>query len=104
MSQPAEITVEQVRHIARLARLTLDEAEQAAYTQELNAILGYARQLMAIDVSGVEPLTHAIETRNVWRDDTPGPVLGQARTLANAPLADQGFFRLPKVLGGDESS
>ncbi|MEA3015601.1 MAG: aspartyl-tRNA(Asn)/glutamyl-tRNA(Gln) amidotransferase subunit [Sphingomonadales bacterium] len=87
-----------VRHIARLARIAVTEAEVEALAPELNNILGWVEQLQEVDVSGVEPMTAVIPNALRLRDDevTDGGI--RDRILANAPAAEHGFFAVPKVI------
>jgi aspartyl-tRNA(Asn)/glutamyl-tRNA(Gln) amidotransferase subunit C len=98
------ITPETVRHVAKLARLALDEAHVQKYAAQLESILGYVNQIRRADVSGVEPMAHAVPLHNVLRDDTARPGLPLEQVLQNAPETDGPFFKVPKVLGGDEDS
>ena len=98
------ITPEQVRHVAKLARLALDERELARLGGQLEAILGYVAKIGEVDVSGVEPLAHAADLKNVLRDDVVEPPLPLEKVLQNAPDTDGPFFKVPKVIGGDEDS
>ena len=88
----------QVRHVAKLARLALGEAEIARMVPELNNILGWVDQLAEVDTDGVEPLTAVIEQKLRLRDDvvTDGNV--REAVLLNAPDAQHGFFAVPKVI------
>jgi aspartyl-tRNA(Asn)/glutamyl-tRNA(Gln) amidotransferase subunit C len=105
-SRPNEpkITLQQVRHVARLARLALSEEELSRLAPQLESILGYIDQISEVDVSGVEPMAHALPLSNVLRDDTVEPALSLEAVLQNAPETDGRFFKVPKVLGGDEDS
>jgi len=87
-----------VRHIARLARLQMSDAEVEATVPELNNILGWVEQLGEVNTDGVEPLTAVIDQSLRLRDDvvTDGDVRDQV--LANAPDAQHGFFAVPKVI------
>jgi aspartyl-tRNA(Asn)/glutamyl-tRNA(Gln) amidotransferase subunit C len=87
-----------VRHIAKLARIAVSDAEVAALAPELSNILGWIEQLGEVDVAGVEPMTAVIPNQLRLRDDivTEGDI--QADILANAPLAEHGFFAVPKVI------
>jgi aspartyl-tRNA(Asn)/glutamyl-tRNA(Gln) amidotransferase subunit C len=87
-----------VRHIAKLARLQMSDAEVEALVPELNNILGWVEQLSEVDTSGVEPLTAVIDQQLRLRDDvvTDGDV--RDAVLANAPDAQHGFFAVPKVI------
>jgi len=87
-----------VRHIARLARIAVSDEEVRALAPELNNILGWVEQLQEVDVAGVEPMTAVIPNRLRLRDDevTDGGI--GADILANAPVAEHGFFAVPKVI------
>ena len=103
-SNPTSVTPELVRHVAKLSRLALDEAHVARYRGQLESILGYVAKIGEVDVSDVEPMAHAAALQNVLRDDVPGPALPREKVLENAPESDGPFFKVPKVIGGDEDS
>ena len=88
----------EVEHVALLARLELTEEEKEAYTHQLNAILDFMRQLDELDTSGVEPMAHVLPLVNVMREDEVRPGLSREEALAGAPDADQGQFRVPKIV------
>ena len=92
------VTNEQVRHIAKLARIATSDDEIERLVPELNNILGWVEQLGEVDTDGVEPLTAVIPNKLRLRDDkvTDGDVRDEV--LANAPLAEHGFFAVPKVI------
>ena len=105
MSEPQHaITPEVVRHVAKLSRLALDEQHAQKYAVQLESILGYINQIRRADVAGVEPMAHALPLHNVFREDVPGPALPLDKVLQNAPETDGPFFKVPKVIGGDEDS
>ena len=87
-----------VRHIARLARIAVSDSEVEALAPELNNILGWVEQLQEVDVDGVEPMTAVIPNRLRLRDDevTDGGI--REDVLRNAPVAEHGFFAVPKVI------
>lgn len=87
-----------VRHIAKLARIAVSEAEVDALAPELSNILGWIEQLGEVDVAGIEPMTAVIPNTLRLREDvvTEGDI--QSEILANAPLAEHGFFAVPKVI------
>ena len=87
-----------VRHIARLARIAVSEAEVAALAPELSNILGWVEQLQEVDVAGVEPMTAVIPNRLRLRADEVTDGGKQGDVLANAPAAEHGFFAVPKVI------
>lgn len=96
-SQP--ITEADVRHVAKLARLHLDDAEVPAYAAKLGQVLGYVSMLQEPDVAGVEPLTHALDQVNVLREDAAQAGLPAESALMNAPDRDGAYFAVPKVIG-----
>ena len=87
-----------VRRIAHLARIEISEAETPLLQGEINAILRFVEALEAVDVEGVEPMTSVIPMRLPMRTDivTDGGIA--AKVLANAPLTEDGFFLVPKVI------
>jgi aspartyl-tRNA(Asn)/glutamyl-tRNA(Gln) amidotransferase subunit C len=99
-----KITPEQVRHVAKLSRLALDENRLAKFAGQLESILGYVDKIAQADISGVEPMAHALPVHNVFRDDLIEPSLPLEKVLQNAPDSDGPFFKVPKVIGGDEDS
>ncbi len=92
------IDTKTVRHIAKLARIAVSDSEAEALVPELNNILGWVEQLQEVDVSEVEPMTAVIPNHLRLRDDvvTDGGV--RDKVLANAPVAEHGFFAVPKVI------
>ena len=92
------VTAETVRHVAKLARIAMSDAEIEQLVPELNQILGWVDQLAEVDTDGVEPLTAVIDLKLRLRDDvvTDGNV--RDKVLANAPDAQHGFFAVPKVI------
>lgn len=87
-----------VDHVARLARLDLSEAERDRMSQELAKILEHAERIQALDLDGVEPTSHAVPLRNVMRPDETRPSLSRDEALQNAPAAEDGRFRVPRIL------
>jgi aspartyl-tRNA(Asn)/glutamyl-tRNA(Gln) amidotransferase subunit C len=92
------ITNEQVRHIARLARIAMSEEELARLVPEINNILGWVEQLAEVHTEGVEPLATVIDQRLRLRDDVINDGAIRDDILANAPEAQRGFFAVPKVI------
>jgi aspartyl-tRNA(Asn)/glutamyl-tRNA(Gln) amidotransferase subunit C len=87
-----------VEHVARLARLALTDAERERIGAELSAILEYVAKLEELDVSAVEPTSHAVGLVNVMREDEPRPCQDQAEALANAPDRAGALFRVPRII------
>jgi aspartyl-tRNA(Asn)/glutamyl-tRNA(Gln) amidotransferase subunit C len=98
------LTLEDVRKVARLARLALDEEKLRRLTPQLESILEYVAKIREVDVSGVPAMAHALPLANVLRADVVEPSLPIERVLQNAPETDGRFFKVPKILGGDEDS
>ena len=92
------VTSQQVRHIAKLARIGMDDAQIEALVPELNNILGWVEQLAEVNTDGVEPLTAVIDQRLRLRDDVVNDGDIRDKVLANAPEAQHGFFAVPKVI------
>ena len=94
----SRISSDDVRKVAKLARLDLPEEKIATYTGQLESILDYVSQLAEIDTEGVPETTRAVEVINVTREDgvTPTPV--REEILNQAPLREGDFFRVPKIL------
>jgi aspartyl-tRNA(Asn)/glutamyl-tRNA(Gln) amidotransferase subunit C len=93
------VTLKDVEHVARLARLAFSEEEKQRLTTQLNAILEHMEQLNALDTSAVEPLAQVVESANVLRDDVIVPGLTRAEAMRNAPQRNEKFFKVPKVIG-----
>ena len=93
-----KIDAQQVRKVAKLARLALTEAEIEEFTGQLGAILGYVEKMNELDTAEVEPLAHCLPISNVLRADEVRESLGTEKTLANAPDSDGPFFKVPKIL------
>jgi aspartyl-tRNA(Asn)/glutamyl-tRNA(Gln) amidotransferase subunit C len=87
-----------VRHIAKLARIAVSDAEVDALAPELSNILGWIEQLREVDVAGVEPMTAVIANRLRLRDDVVTEPDRHEDILRNAPVAEHGFFAVPKVI------
>jgi len=93
------VTLKDVEHIAKLARLEFTEEEKQKFTHQLNEILAYMEQLNKLDTGKVDPLSHVIELNNIFRDDAAKPGLTTEEALKNAPAKTEKFFKVPKVIG-----
>ena len=93
-----KISLEEVEHVARLARLELSPDEKERMRRELDAILAYVEALRQVDTTGVGPTTHAVSLVNVMRDDEVRPSFPAAAMLANAPEPEGELFRVPRIL------
>ncbi|RKQ34625.1 Asp-tRNA(Asn)/Glu-tRNA(Gln) amidotransferase subunit GatC [Oceanobacillus halophilus] len=94
----ADISKEQVKHVAHLARLAVTDEEVEQLTEELGAIIHYAEQLNELDTDNVEPTTHVLDIKNVMRKDEPREWITQEEALKNAPDKKDGQFRVPSIL------
>ena len=92
------VSSEQVRHIAKLARIAMSEEEIERLMPELNNILGWVEQLGEVNTDGVEPMTAVIDLKLRLRDDVVNDGNIRDQVLANAPEAQHGFFAVPKVI------
>ena len=92
------ITLAEVEHVARLARLDIASAEKERMRGQLDAILGYVEQLRQVDTTGIEPTAHVLPLVNVLREDEVRPSYPADAVLANAPEPQDGQFRVPRIL------
>jgi aspartyl-tRNA(Asn)/glutamyl-tRNA(Gln) amidotransferase subunit C len=92
------LSIDDVAKVAVLARLRLSPDELSMFTGQLNSIMDYVAQLQQFDTANVEPLSHGIEVRNVFRDDVRGEALPREAALGNAPRRNQESFLVPAVL------
>lgn len=96
-----EITREQVAHLARLSRLTLEDAELDSLAGQLDVILSAVARVGEVAAADVPPTTHAVPVENVTRPDVVRPSLDREAVLAGAPVAEDGRFRVPRILDGE---
>ncbi|MCW5943115.1 MAG: Asp-tRNA(Asn)/Glu-tRNA(Gln) amidotransferase subunit GatC [Fimbriimonadaceae bacterium] len=92
------ISLDEVRHVARLARLDLDEAEMLALQGELNALIGHFTDIQNVNVTGVEPTSHAVNMNNVWAEDEADDPFARDSALRNAPMSRAGLFVVPTII------
>jgi aspartyl-tRNA(Asn)/glutamyl-tRNA(Gln) amidotransferase subunit C len=92
------ITLAEVEHVARLARLDLSPDEKERMRGQLDAILGYVEQLRRVDTTGIEPTAHVLPLVNIFRDDEVRSSYPADAMLANAPDPEDGQFRVPRIL------
>ena len=91
------ITVKDVEHVAKLARLELTEEEKEKFTRQLGDVLKYVDQMNEVDTDDVEPLSHPIDFVNVMRDDKIYYEQTKEELMQNAPDEENGFFKVPKI-------
>lgn len=93
-----KITIEMVEHVAGLARLSFDQKEKELFTRQLDAILSHVDKLNELDTTGVEPTSHVLPIKNVFKDDSPRESLSPDEALSNAPERSGDFYRVPKII------
>jgi aspartyl-tRNA(Asn)/glutamyl-tRNA(Gln) amidotransferase subunit C len=91
------ITIQDVQHVAKLARLSLTDDECQRFTEQLDRIIGYFDELNQVDTNGVEPMSHPIPVVNVMREDVVISSLGREVLMENAPLKEGSFFKVPRI-------
>ena len=94
----SRISADDVRKVAKLARLDLADKKITTYTNQLESILDYVSQLQAVDTTDVPPTTRAVEVVNVTREDGVTPTQVREEILNQAPQREQDFYRVPKIL------
>ena len=93
------VTAETVEHVAKLAQLSLTAEEKETFARQLDQILTYAESIQVLDTAAVEPMSH-VAGSGVLRADEPRPGVDRETVLAEAPDAEAGLFRVPRVIGG----
>ena len=91
------ISTDDVKHVAKLARLELTDEEINKYSKQLDSIIKYVEQMNEVDTTGIEPMPHAIPVYNVMREDVVKYEQTKEELMANAPYEEDGFFRVPKI-------
>ncbi|MEW6387795.1 MAG: Asp-tRNA(Asn)/Glu-tRNA(Gln) amidotransferase subunit GatC [Thermodesulfobacteriota bacterium] len=92
------LTIEEVLHVAKLARLSLKPEEVDLFTRQLNDILKYMEKLQAADTEGVPPLAHVVPLADVFREDVVQAGLDRELSLKNAPAREEGNFVVPRII------
>jgi len=96
---PEPLSPADVAHIANLARLELTSEEQALFAAQLSSVLEHVASLQRLDTTDVPPTSHPLQLSNVFRPDVVVPSLASDAVLAAAPAAEDGRFKVPRVLG-----
>ena len=92
------ITKDTVSYVANLARIELTDKELGHFTTQLDRILEYVHQLENLDTSGLEPTSHVLEMKNVYRDDRVKPSLKAEEAVKNAPVKEDNMFKVRKII------
>ena len=104
MSEKQSISEQDVRHVAKLGRLNLTDEEIERIGGKLSSVLGYISKMNELNVDDVEPMAHAADITNVYRDDEPTEGISVDDALLNAPEKSPPYFKVPKVLGDGSSA
>ena len=96
------ITKDEVAHLARLSRLALDDSELEHFAGQLDVILSSVARVAEIAGEDIPPTSHSLPLTNVFRPDVVGPTLSQEAALSGAPAAEDGRFRVPRILDDSE--
>ena len=96
---PERLTAADVAHVAKLARLDVTEEEVELFAEQLGAVLDHAADVAALDTAGVPPTAHPLPLKNVLRADEPRPSVDRDEVLSQAPDAEDGRFKVPRILG-----
>jgi aspartyl-tRNA(Asn)/glutamyl-tRNA(Gln) amidotransferase subunit C len=91
------ISSDDVRHVARLAELELSDGEISKITPQLDKILEHIARVSAVDTDGIQSTSHAVDIKNVFRDDTIDDSISQEEALKNAPEEEDGGFSVPRI-------
>lgn len=92
------ITIKEIEHLAKLARLNLSDEEKSRLSGEMSGILDFAQKLSELDVSNISPTMHMGTSSNVFREDVAKPSYPTAEILKNAAEADESCFLVPKTV------
>ena len=91
------ITIKDVEHVAKLARLELTEEEKEKFTHQLGDVLAHVEKMNEVDTTGVEPMNHPIDFYNVMREDKKIYENTRDELMQNAPDIEGEFFKVPKI-------
>ncbi len=92
------VSKDEIKHVARLARLDLPEEDLALFVEQIGEILGYVNKLNQLDTESTPPMSHAVSLVNAFQKPGTGGRPEKPESLSNAPAAEDGFFRVPKVI------
>ncbi|MCY7912443.1 Asp-tRNA(Asn)/Glu-tRNA(Gln) amidotransferase subunit GatC [Bacillus haynesii] len=94
----SRISIEEVKHVAHLARLAITDEEAAMFTEQLDSIISFAEELNEVDTENVKPTTHVLQMKNIMREDVPDKGLPVEEVVKNAPDQKDGYIRVPSIL------
>ena len=93
-----QVTDEMIANLASLSRLKFNDDEKVEIKKDLQRMISFVEKLNEVDTTGVEPLLHMTDVTNVYREDIVQGSMPKAEALANAPVADENYFKVPKVI------
>lgn len=93
-----KVTEKDIKTVATLSRLSVSEEEMPKYVEQLESILTYVDRLSELDTENIQPTTYALPMQNVFREDVVKPSIDRDLALSNAPLKEDGYFKVPKIL------
>ena len=93
-----KVTENDVKIVASLSRLKISDAESVEVIAQLDKFLTYVENLQSVDTAKIEPTTYALPIQNIFREDKVKPSLNRELALSNAPVQDDGYFKVPRVL------
>lgn len=92
------LSVKDVEHVSKLSRLSFGSDEKEDFVEKLNSVVDYIEKLEEVDVEGVDPTYHVLDLKNVFREDEVKKSFDRKEITANAPSAEGGCFKVPKVV------
>ncbi|NLD47219.1 MAG: Asp-tRNA(Asn)/Glu-tRNA(Gln) amidotransferase subunit GatC [Clostridiaceae bacterium] len=93
-----KVTVETIKHVAKLSRLDLSEEEILKFAKDMESIVEYVDKLNELDTTDVEPTAHVVPVKNVQRKDEVNPSFERGSILLNAPMEKDGCFKVPRIV------
>ncbi|HJZ19074.1 MAG: asparaginyl/glutamyl-tRNA amidotransferase subunit C [Nitrospinae bacterium RIFCSPLOWO2_02_FULL_39_110] len=93
-----KLSIKEVEHVAELARLELSDEEKNKFVHQLSNILTHIEKLNQLDTSNIEPTSHVLPLKNIFRDDVTQISFQESNSLENAPDKDKGYYKVPKII------
>ncbi len=93
-----KLSIDDIKKVAKLARIEFSEDELQQFTTQLDSIIGYIEKMNELDTGAISPTSHVVDVKNVMREDEVRESLPREESIKNAPLAEEGFFKVPKII------
>jgi len=93
-----KLSIDDIKKVAKLARIEFSEDELQQFTTQLDSIIGYIEKMNELDTDAIPPTSHVVDVKNVMREDEVRESLPREESIKNAPLAEEGFFKVPKII------